>query len=297
MDRAEHNREIYQLTRHYIEVEMLEGKLDITPYLQPNFPLRYFDTLNDIYNHLLNHARNRGSGSGGTGKIFGSHYGRNTIGNPSERYRIVRELLCDFDPHEITANWDIYKLFAALKDEPFKLNRPTIPVFGFCSTIITGANYLCKFKTADEFYNYFENVSKQPGDQAERMAQKELSGSITGFGPALSLDFLKELGFANYVKPDVHTMEICYGLGLTKGNKDDRGTVRVMKAIATDAEQTPYSLDRMFWLIGSGSFGDHDELPVEHTTWARGKFNNKWQAPKRREKFIEYMKEEIPSLA
>lgn len=293
MDNMDYHREIYRLTRHYVEQEMLEGRFDITPYLQPNFPLRYLNTLPDIYNHLLNHARNRGSGSGGTKKTFGQYYGRYTGDTGLERYETVRRLLCDFDPHRITQEWDIYKLFAALQDTPFNLKIPTVPAYGFCCTIITGANYLCKFDTAEAFYVHFEGISKLPGDQPERKAQRELSHAITGLGPALSLDFLKEMGFANYVKPDVHTMEICFGLGLAKGNKDDRGTVRIMKAIATDAGETPYSLDRFFWLIGSGNFYDREELPEKHTEWARNRFNNKWAAPERRQKFIDYMQRNL----
>lgn len=297
MDNPNRNREIYRLTRHYIEGVMLENRLDITPYLQPNYPMRYFKTLNDIYDHLLNHARNRGSGSGGVKDVFGENFDGWSTDKQKERYKKVRALLCNFDPHEIARQWDIYNLFATLQREPFNRKEPTVPDYGYCRTIISGARYLCKFNTAEEFYDYFETLSKQPDAKGERIAQKELSAAINGYGAALPLDFLKELGFTNFVKPDVHTMDICFGLGLAKSDRDTQGTIAAMKQIAINADETPYSLDRMFWLIGSGSFGDRPELLVENTTWARQQHNQKRSARERKKRFIEYMKTQISSLA
>lgn len=297
MDHIARNCEIYRLTRHYVQDVMLESRFDITPYLQPDYPMRHFKILNDIYDHLLNHARNRGSGSGGVKDVFGENFDQGSTDQQRERYRQVRKLLCDFNPHEIAKQWNIYILFATLQNEPFNRKEPTVPDYGYCRTIISGARYLCKFATAEAFYDHFEGLSKQPGDKGERIAQRELSAAINGYGDALPLDFLKELGFTNFVKPDVHTMDICYGLGLAKSNDDIRGTIDAMKRIAWDASETPYSLDRMFWLIGSGNFGDRPELLVENTAWARQQHNQKRSARERKKKFIEYMKTQISSLA
>ncbi|MBZ0293641.1 MAG: hypothetical protein K8L99_13825 [Anaerolineae bacterium] len=295
MNNSEYHRTLYRLTRHYIENVMLERKLSITPYLQPNYKIGQFQTLNEIYDHLLNHARNRGSGSGGVNNIFGEN-GDTSTEKQKERYQQVRELLCDFDPRAIAAQWDIYKLFAALQKRPFQLREPTVPCYSFCRTIISGAQYLRKFDTAKAFYDHFEPLGTKLGDEGEKRAQQELSWAISGYGSALPLDFLKELGFTNFVKPDVHTMDICHRLDLARSNTDGQGTIKAMKQIALDAGETPYSLDRMFWLVGSGNFWDLPEVPVEITTWARQKHNQKRSAPERRTKFIAFIQQETMTL-
>ena len=62
-----------------------------------------------------------------------------------------------------------------------------------------------------------------------------LAAEIEGIGYTLACDFLKELGFIEYGKPDVHVIEIFVGIGLcppkpissTKGNlKNCRGSRR-----------------------------------------------------------------------
>lgn len=84
-----------------------------------------------------------------------------------------------------------------------------------------------------------------------------ISQKISGVGFALACDTLKELGFTNYPKPDVHLMDVFSALGLS-----DNDPVSTFEAIVKmsenckvfDAEVSPYKVDKIFWLICSGRF-------------------------------------------
>jgi hypothetical protein len=77
-----------------------------------------------------------------------------------------------------------------------------------------------------------------------------MSEEIFGYGFSLACDFLKELGFTNYVKPDVHLIDIFSGVGLSSKHVLD--VFQTASQIAHDVNETPYAVDKAFWLIGSG---------------------------------------------
>jgi hypothetical protein len=73
----------------------------------------------------------------------------------------------------------------------------------------------------------------------------------------LACDALKELGYLNYPKPDVHLIDVFSQLGLSESD-----TISVFEAIVemadvckeVDPESSPYKRDKMIWLICSGRF-------------------------------------------
>ena len=79
-----------------------------------------------------------------------------------------------------------------------------------------------------------------------------LSHEIDGLGFALSCDLLKELGYANFPKPDVHLRDIFTALGLFEDAGDDYQLFKAIVRVAQHAGVTPYNADKAFWLIGSG---------------------------------------------
>ena len=80
----------------------------------------------------------------------------------------------------------------------------------------------------------------------------------------MACDTLKELGYLDYPKPDVHLIEVFSQLGLSK-----KEPVSVFEAIVemadvckeVDPESSPYKLDKIIWLICSGRFY-HDDISV-----------------------------------
>ena len=79
----------------------------------------------------------------------------------------------------------------------------------------------------------------------------KIARQIDGIGFALACDFLKEVGFTNFSKPDVHIKEIFSQLGLS-GSKDDVEVFKAVGRIARNVGVTPHEVDQLFWLVGSG---------------------------------------------
>lgn len=136
---------------------------------------------------------------------------------------------------------------------------------------------MSKFEDAAAFYDYFNRLVPQK-------ALSELRG-IPGYGAALPYDFLKELGYTQYVKPDVHTIDICQGLGLITDSGSTEQTIYALQKIASDAGEIPYSIDRMFWLIGSGNF--FKQSPEDEK--ALNFWNKKRSAKDRRKAFTDWI--------
>jgi hypothetical protein len=72
---------------------------------------------------------------------------------------------------------------------------------------------------------------------------------------------LKEIGFFNFAKPDVHLKRIFTELHLS-ATADDYRVFKAIIRVAQHAGVTPFRVDKLFWLIGSGRFHlDNIELP------------------------------------
>lgn len=89
-----------------------------------------------------------------------------------------------------------------------------------------------------------------------------LAEEIEGIGYTLACDFLKELGFVEYGKPDVHVIGIFVGIGLCQPKPNPYQVQKIITQIAEAAGVSCYNVDKLFWLIGSGKFykSDHQHL-------------------------------------
>lgn len=81
-----------------------------------------------------------------------------------------------------------------------------------------------------------------------------ISTKISGIGFTLACDCLKELGYINYPKPDVHWIDVFNGPGLSENNPVSvfEAIVRMSDDCRTiDETITPYKIDKimvdMFW--------------------------------------------------
>src|SRR5690606_8075370 len=86
----------------------------------------------------------------------------------------------------------------------------------YCKTIISAADFLSQFDSGEDFYswaNHYYNDSRSIAALPLIIEQE-----IYGVGYPLACDFLKELGFINYGKPDVHIIDIFVGVGLCDSN-------------------------------------------------------------------------------
>ena len=125
----------------------------------------------------------------------------------------------------------------------------------YCKTILSAATFFGQFKSGEDFYEWANHFY---ADQRSMAAlPMVLAAEIEGIGYALACDFLKELGFVHYGKPDVHVIEIFVGVGLCTANATPYQVQKVITQIADAAKVSPYDVDKVFWLIGSGKFYNH----------------------------------------
>lgn len=168
----------------------------------------------------------------------------------------IKEILLDFDINQIQYMDvdELYYKFRAAFDVTSKDTKQN-SWRKWSRSVIDAAKFMSNFKDADDFRDF---VSQFDYNRPTRMALPLLiSTKISGIGFALACDCLKELGFLNYPKPDVHLMEVFSKIGLSK---DD--SISVFEAIVemadvckeVDPEVTPYKIDKIMWLICSGRF-------------------------------------------
>jgi hypothetical protein len=244
---------VCQLARDYLlsfdESGVTEELLD--HYLEPDRARLQPLSLNGVYERLLISAQNAGMRSG---VIGGSIGGVNRLG----------AVLFEFDPQAVTEAFDsrwsqMLDAVEATLEPRGKIRRTARSIWPlFCRAALSGAEFLSRFANADDFYQW---VDVFDGDDRLRPAlPMALSYEIEGFGFPLACDFLKELGYLNFAKPDVHIKGILRGLELTSERSNDYQTYRALLRVAEDARLTPYHVDKLLWLVGSGFFYDHPDV-------------------------------------
>lgn len=170
--------------------------------------------------------------------------------------------LFDFDPHKIVniyaqGDWrllmeSILNSIALLK-EPRTTEKSVIPQF--CKGAISAAYFFNQFKDSAEFYSWANFFDQD--DRARVALPLLLSQEIHGLGFALACDFLKELGYVGFGKPDVHIKDIFQALELMPSDNsinEDLAAFKAIVRIANNTGRTAYEVDKVFWLLGSGEF-------------------------------------------
>jgi hypothetical protein len=130
----------------------------------------------------------------------------------------------------------------------------------YCKTILSSAAFFNQFSSGDEFVEWANSLY---GNRRSMPALPMiLAAEIEGIGYPLACDFLKEFGFVQYGKPDVHVIEIFVGIGLCRPKPSPYQVQKVITQIAEAAGVSSYDVDKLFWLIGSGKFykNEHKHL-------------------------------------
>jgi hypothetical protein len=253
MNQKERDQLAYTLAYDYLLGLHVDG---ITPelvgkYLHVSEAKSRPDSIPRIYENLLLSAQNANMKAG---VIGGSIGGVDKLG----------PLLYNFQPLDVLAKYTLG--WEQILDEiekqlhpAGKIRRTSRSIWPhYCQTILSAAEFLIQFHSAAEFYgwvNFFDH-----DDRARTALPLLLEKEIAGFGFALSCDFLKELGYSNYAKPDVHIRDIFNGLNLCRNHADDYEVFHAVVRVARNVGVTPYNADKLFWLIGSGYF--YDDLHI-----------------------------------
>ncbi|GAB7087291.1 hypothetical protein [Marinifilum fragile] len=243
------DKEIYKSAVDFLLSFDSVSKTDLDKHLVSEFEKP--NDLKIIYKKLCESAQNKQMSA----KVIG-----NSIGGIEN----LKFVLFDFDPHKVAANFsktDSEKLLNKIRQklkptgQIRTTNRSLWPQY--CQSVIESAHFLKSFDTAEKFYkwsDFFANDSK-----SKPALPLMISIEISGIGFPLACDFLKELGFEEYGKPDVHLKDIFKALGIIDPNeksvtKQDYATLKAIDRIAKANNLTSYAVDKVFWLIGSGNF-------------------------------------------
>ena len=211
----------------------------------------YDASLSELFRRLLFSAQNADMKAG---VIGGSIGGFNNLG----------PALFSFDPTEVGAVY--YGEPERLLEHILKVVRPRGKIRTesrsiwpkYCKTILSALAFLAQFKDGNEFRAWANHLYSDERTMAA--LPLILTEEVEGIGYSLACDFLKELGYFNYGKPDVHIREIFSGLGLCQATARPYQIQRVIARVARNAGATPYDVDKVFWLIGSGTFYKPPEL-------------------------------------
>jgi len=117
-------------------------------------------------------------------------------------------------------------------------------------SVVSSAEFVSRFSDANDFGKFVNSFGYN--EMAITALPLLIAREVDGFGFALACDFLKELGFVQYCKPDVHMIDVFHGLGLCE--KDSFSVFECLTKTARAAGITPYKLDKTIWLICTGKF-------------------------------------------
>ena len=128
----------------------------------------------------------------------------------------------------------------------------------YCQTILDAARFLRQFRSASEFYQWVKFFDED--ERARPALPLLIHTQVKGLGFALASDFLKELGYTRFAKPDRQIRYIFARLGLCDRPESDFELAKAVERVARNAGATAYNADKVFWLIGSGYFYKHKHL-------------------------------------
>jgi len=239
---------LYENTPSEVTEEIIESYLS---YLKKPDTSNW--TIEQIFLRFLESAQNANMKAG-------------VIGGSINGVENLKSVLFDFNPKKV---YGIFQNSEELLDEIInKLNpngvirRTEKSIWPkYCKTIISMSNFLSQFQNAEDFFkwaDYFYNDKRSIS-----ALPMILSEEIYGIGFSLACDFLKELGYINYGKPDVHIKDIFKAYALIPKNATNYQTLKVIIRIANNVKTTAYNVDKLFWLIGSGKFYNHPKIPIK----------------------------------
>jgi hypothetical protein len=246
------DRKAYKLAKAYLPSLNISGvtaelvEKYISPLSLPPKPT----TKNELYRRILVSAQNAGMKDKVIGKAIGG------VGKLSV-------VLYGFDPKKVLKKYDSWKsIFHQIKKQlkpRGKVRRTSRGIWpNYCRTILSAASFVEQFKSAGDFYKWVDFFDQDA--RARASLPMLIDQEIKDLGFALSCDFLKELGYINFPKPDVHLRDIFTGLKLCGDEVDNYQLFKAIVRLANNAKVSPYNADKVFWLIGSGNFNNHPNI-------------------------------------
>jgi len=250
---AEIDKTVYELARAYLPRLGIPGVSDalVERYLNPVSLNPRPATKQGLYQRILESAQNANMKAGVIGR---------SIGGVAKLAPVLENFAPDAVLAKYGTEWQriLDEIVMTLHPRGQIRRSPRSIWPHYCQTILSAAAFVQQFGTADDFYTWVAFFDQD--DRVRPSLPMLLSHEIKGFGFALSCDFLKELGYVDFPKPDVHLRDIFTALGLLSDGEDDYQLFKAIVRVARHANVTPYNADKTFWLIGSGYFYDDPQI-------------------------------------
>ncbi|MDO4963827.1 MAG: hypothetical protein Q4E75_07025 [bacterium] len=176
-----------------------------------------------------------------------------------DRQKIFKKILFDYDSEKIINNYnndtllDTFNKYFKINNIDSKNNLWRM----YATSVISSAKFINSFENIDDFNNFIESYSGKEIDLPILLQNK-----IYGMGFALACHFLKELGYKNYAKPDIHIKDVFVSLNLSCD--DDYSVFNAVLNMANTVNDSAYNIDKLFWLICSGNFHMDNILIERH---------------------------------
>ena len=189
---------------------------------------------------------------------------KNYIGYFTRNKDAIKRTLFDFD---IMRSYVAYPktetLYNAFITNGCDMKKSQNSWIKYCKAIINGLKWLKQFRDFHSFDRFIKSYDKLEFELIYMLSN--LDQKFVGF--ALACDLIKELGYKNYSKPDIHIEQIlnakkCSELNVSPKHKlvNQHITFLELKAIAEDCNVSDYHLDKLLWTLSSGHFHG----PINH---------------------------------
>ncbi|MBQ9235393.1 MAG: hypothetical protein IJ184_02890 [Alphaproteobacteria bacterium] len=174
---------------------------------------------------------------------------------------VFEKLLENFEPTKVLAKYknadEVYKVF----ESTFNINKDRNSLWVlFSKSVIDGAKFMSKYKDVKAFRQEIDNIAQH--SPSVLAVPRFVCEEIRGLGEILACDFIKEIGYIEYAKPDVH---IEYIIKKLCKNEDmaAKEILNKVQEIAQDSGVSTFEVDKILWLIASGKY--YDIYQVEPT--------------------------------
>jgi len=281
MNYEEYDRKVYDLAYEFLlTIKKVDKELIDKHIKQTNWDVLIANgdtaNLDKVFHFLMSSLKNRSMYSGVIG------------GSKEENINKLKNLLptlASMNKYE-DSNALLIDIFDELNLDNIQetLNNKRAIWNQYAKSLFSAKAFLMQFKDYDDFMDWVDYFDED--DRTRPALPLLLSERIFGLGFALSCDFLKELGRTKFGKPDIHVKDIFGELKLSKDKENDflvlEDIIRISEnKIAENKVEnkdvTPYAVDKLFWLIGSGKF-----------------YRSGINIHRQKANFIKYVKEKIP---
>ncbi len=196
------------------------------------------------------------------------------------------QVLEDFDYNKILQRYasseHLYKTLAQHFDFPLS-DDPHHTWREFSRSVMSSAKFMAKFESVADFRNLFESIATRfPTSQ---ILPQLIRSEIYGLGETLSHDFIKELGYAEYAKPDITSKQLIHQIFENRDDKlEDPNITQKLCKIAYSANTTVYTVEKVLYLIATGKYTapnkDAPKILIKGTK-LRETFIKAWKAHKK----------------